>query len=237
MDIPWFKFLHLLLSEKGAGSSMPDQAEWVAEQSKVFARAAKWFALVLFTLSALTAIPRVSPAADETTGGKQPSRPLITELGTIIGYGNGTITEGDYTTLLLIAHIGMDINRYIPALRDNRGTLSFFFEPQFNPVLTPSSQYEFGVGIGFQYSYPLSEFISPYILAVTGPQYISVHSTHQADGLNFASAIGAGLYFSLTQNMSLNLGYRYRHVSNANLKQPNGGINSQIGLMGLAFFF
>lgn len=216
---------------------MPDRAECAAGKSEVFAGVAKWFALLLFTLLALTAIPGASLAADETNGGRPPDGPLITELGAIIGYGNGTITEGDYTTLLIIAHIGMDINRYIPALRDTRGTLSFFFEPQFNPVLTPSSQYEFGVGVGFQYSYPVTEFISPYILAVTGPQYISVTSTHQANGLNFASAIGAGLYFSLTKNMSLNLGYRYRHVSNADLKQPNGGINSQMVIMGLSFYF
>ena len=192
---------------------------------------------VLFALFILTVIPGASLGADEIGSDKQPKGPLITEMGTIIGYGNGTITEGDYTTLLLIIHIGMNINRFIPQLRDHKGSLSLFFEPQFNPVLTPSSQYEFGLGIGLQYSYPVTESISPYILGVTGPQYISVNTVSQANGLNFASAAGAGLYFSLTKNTSLNLGYRYRHVSNANLQKPNGGINSQIGLMGLSFFF
>jgi len=225
-----------MLSGKGADLSMPDHAECGAGMSQALTRA-QWFVIVLFALIALAAIPGAGLAADEGSGDQRPNGPLITELGAIIGYGNGTIAESDYTTLLIIAHIGMDINRFIPALRDNRGTLSFFLEPQFNPVFTPSSQYEFGLGIGLQYAYPVTEFISPYILGVTGPQYISVNTAQQANGLNFASAVGAGLYFSLTKNTSLNVGYRYRHVSNANLKEPNGGINSQILLLGLSFFF
>lgn len=31
------------------------------------------------------------------------------------------------------------------------------------------------------------------------------------------------------ESVAHNLGYRYRHISNADLRQPNGGINSHIG--------
>ncbi|MCE5265151.1 MAG: acyloxyacyl hydrolase [Deltaproteobacteria bacterium] len=39
------------------------------------------------------------------------------------------------------------------------------------------------------------------------------------------------------ESVAHNLGYRYRHISNADLRQPNGGINGHIGHLGLSFFF
>jgi hypothetical protein len=50
-------------------------------------------------------------------------------------------------------------------------------------------------------------------------------------------AVGAGFYLSLTRKVALNLGYRYRHISNADIKKPNDGIDSHIGLLGLSYFF
>jgi lipid A 3-O-deacylase len=196
----------------------------------------KRLALLIGAVLLLAAIPGVTSAAEETGAAKQTNHGWISEAGFISGYGNASIDEGSYKTLLLIAHIGADINRFIPALRHHRGVLSFFLEPQFNPVLKPSEN-EFGLGIGLQYTYPLTESIAPYFLLVTGPHYISVDTTTQAEGFSFSNAAGIGLYVSLTKNIALNCGYRIRHVSNADLKQPNSGINSHIGLLGVSFFF
>jgi lipid A 3-O-deacylase len=200
-------------------------------------RTFRLFTLLLIVLLLSAALPGAVMPADGAGGEKRAGQPLITESGFVVGYGNADNNDGSYRTLLLIYHMGMDVNRFIPAFRDHKGTLSCFLEPQFNPVLSPSSNYEYGLGIGIQYAYPVTEIISPYILGVTGPQYISAESPIQAGGLNFASAAGAGLYLRLTRDVALNLGYRYRHVSNANIKTPNGGINSQIGLVGISFFF
>jgi opacity protein-like surface antigen len=110
-------------------------------------------------------------------------------------------------------------------------------EPQFNLVLKPAKETEFGLGIGLQYAYPVMDRISPYVLVVSGPHYISYDSITQAGGFNFSSAIGAGVYISLTREMALNLGYRYRHVSNGDLKKPNEGIDSHLAMVGLSLFF
>ncbi len=195
------------------------------------------FALIMMIIVLATASPKIVAAAEERGEQEVARQPFITEAGFIVGYGNADNNDGGYRILLLLFHIGMNVNRFIPAFKDHKGTLSCFLEPQYNPVLTPSSNYEFGLGIGIQYAYPVTEVISPYLLAVTGPQYISAESAIQANGLNFSSAVGAGLYLFVTRDVALNLGYRYRHVSNANIKLPNGGINSNIGLVGLSFFF
>jgi lipid A 3-O-deacylase len=202
----------------------------------VLTNAFKRLALLIGSILLLAAIPGPTIAAEEKGDAYRADHRWINEAGFISGYGNGSIDEGNYKTLMLIAHLGVDINRFIPAFRHNRGTLSFFLEPQFNPALQ-QSDIEFGLGIGFQYAYPLTESISPYILLATGPHYISVDTTTQAKGFNFSNAAGVGFYLSLTKNIALNCGYRYRHVSNADLRLPNGGINSHIGLLGVSFFF
>ena len=196
----------------------------------------KRLALLIGAALLLATVPGTVKAGEALGSAQQAEHRWITEAGFITGYGRASIDEGSYKTLLLIAHIGADINRFIPALRHHRGVLSFFLEPQFNPVLT-TSESEFGLGVGLQYAYPLTEWISPYFLLVTGPHYISADTTTQAEGYNFSSAAGVGLYISLTKNIAINCGYRYRHISNADLKLPNGGINSHIGLLGVSFFF
>jgi lipid A 3-O-deacylase len=193
--------------------------------------------LMLTMVLFLTVIPGATVAAEEKGDGRRAGQAWLTEAGFITGYGNANLDEGVYRTLLMVGHFAKDINHFIPALQEHRGRLSFFLEPQFNYVLKPAGEIELGLGIGFQYSYPVSARISPYILVVTGPQLISVDSITQANGLNFSSAVGVGIYFSLTKNIALNLGYRHRHVSNAELNKPNEGIDSEIGILGLSYFF
>ncbi|MHB8771966.1 MAG: acyloxyacyl hydrolase [Syntrophales bacterium] len=184
----------------------------------------------------LAALSGAALAGERNNDASRADGQWINEAGFIGGYGTAPIDEGRYKTMLLIAHIGTNVNRFLPALRGHRGTLSLFLEPQFNPVLKPSAV-EFGLGIGLQYAYPLTEWISPYILLATGPHYITVDTTTQADGFNFSNAIGVGFYLTLTKGVALNCGYRHRHVSNAELRQPNSGIDSDIGLVGVSYFF
>ena len=93
------------------------------------------------------------------------------------------------------------------------------------------------MGIGLKYMYPVTDRISPYIMGSVGPHYISVQTEKQASGFIFADTIGAGIYYFLDRKSALNIGYRFRHVSNADLKSPNGGIDTQIGTIGYSVFF
>jgi hypothetical protein len=194
-------------------------------------------ALALILVLFLTVSPGAAMAAEAKGDGKGVGGSWFTEAGFIGGYGDASLDEGVYRTLLMMGHLAKDITHLIPVLKDHRGRFSFFLEPQFNYILKPAGEIEFGLGIGFQYAYPVTERISPYILVVSGPQVISIDSITQANGLNFSSAFGVGIYLSLTKDTALNLGYRHRHVSNAELNKPNEGIDSEIGLLGLSYFF
>ncbi len=162
---------------------------------------------------------------------------LFTESGIVTGFGTGSITEGDYQPILLIWHLGIDLKKCFPELEKHKGKLSFYLEPQVNPVVNPKTDFECGIGLGLKYMYPVTDKLSPYIMGGVGPHYISVVTNDQANGFIFADTIGAGFYYFITENSAINLGYRFRHMSNAGLADPNSGIDTHSGTIGYSIFF
>jgi hypothetical protein len=162
---------------------------------------------------------------------------LFTEASIITGYGSGHIPEGNYQPILLIGHFGIDLKRYLSELKDHRGSLSFFLEPQFNTVVNPKTDYECGVGIGLQYRYPLTDIVSIFAMGSVGPHYISVVTAKQANGFIFSDVLGAGFYFYLTKDSAITAGYRFRHISNAHMAEPNFGIDNHFVTIGYSVFF
>jgi hypothetical protein len=179
---------------------------------------------------------RYAYCAEEPEKKAHTTNRLFTEMAVITGFGTGNIPEGNYQPILLIGHFGINLKRYFRKLEDYRGTFSFFLEPQFNTVVNPTTDFEAGIGIGIQYLYPFTDKLSAYIMGSTGPHYISVVTKEQANGFLFSNAIGAGLYYYITNNSAINVGYRFRHLSNADLAMPNGGINTNFATIGYSVF-
>ena len=158
------------------------------------------------------------------------------ESAFISGIGSGKTHEGDYQPVLLMWHLGTDLKKYLPWLEKHRGVLSFFIETQFNPSHNPDENFEFGVSPGLQYRYPFTEKLSGYLLVGAGPHYMSLVTREQENGFIFSDTIGGGLYYFLKENFALNLGYRFRHMSNAGLATPNSGINTNFITFGYVIF-
>ena len=114
------------------------------------------------------------------------------EAGFLTGYGWGSIAEGAYGPLLFIFHLGYNLKVSPRKEGSGSGICSFFTEPQYNLVFSSPRDYEFGMGFGVQYLYPLRDRLRPYLLAETGPRYISIHTADQVNGFIFSSAAGAG---------------------------------------------
>jgi len=194
------------------------------------------FALVFATLMLL------SSAADARAADPSPAPILgkdsfFTEVGFITGFGYGTLTEGDYFPVPLIVHLGVDMKRWFPSLQDHRGVLTAFLEPQFNLVFGAEFSTEGGASIGLKYRYPLNDAVSVYGLYSAGFLLITVDTVDQANGFNFGSYVGAGVSYLVHRDTALNLGYRLRHVSNANLRSPNPGIDSNFLVVGFSVFY
>lgn len=193
-----------------------------------------WVGLVLLLLGYVC-------IGQNSTEGKK-SNVRIKEKGFLIGAGYGLDTfnlpEGNYTPILLIGRIAIDF-RNKNAIKKTKAVYSIFFEPQVNPVVlrndkTAIWEFEFGVNIGFQHSYPLTKqlFISTFIS--TGPQYFSAKTSRQAPGFLFNDNFGMGIYYYVKNNIAVHLGFRLRHMSNAQIQMPNSGINTFNFMIGVS---
>ncbi len=187
--------------------------------------------ILLISLLQLFLIPTASYA----------SRLKVTEEGFLVGYGYGRVGDCHnlYRPLLFIYHIGLNAHRLFPSvIPDTHKRLTFYLEPQYNKVIHPGGNYEFGLGFGFEYKFKLLKgFSDAYFLVGTGLHYISFDSKCQSGGFNFNDNLGTGLYIYVSQNSAINLGIRFRHISNANIRMPNKGINSILFMIGYSIFF
>ena len=146
---------------------------------------------------------------------KNPSR-----LDYSIGYGHGKLEkQKDYTFSLFAVD-------FVYPLKKN---FEFELEPFASYLYTPDKNFEGGVSFFFRYNFGRRK-IQPYIKGGSGIIYISQDTYEQATNFNFVSQICAGFSFS-SQKGKIGIEYRYRHISNAGIKKPNSGINSQIYLL------
>src|SRR6185437_5436119 len=183
-----------------------------------------------FRIILLTLLLSSSALAQEQTVPKV----RIREKGFLLGAGYGidalNLPQGKYIPLFLMPHISADLPR-LTQRKNNKAIFTIYSEPQINPVIINkpegnSMEWEFGCNFGIQYMYPLSKNIYSYINIGSGPHYITVHTYRQATGFIFSDNMGAGLYFFFSKTLALNTTYRLRHMSNANTRMPNEGINT-----------
>ncbi len=160
----------------------------------------------------------------------------LKEVGFYSGWGRADIGDGnDYDTVYIGGRFGFNLKK---ALKWNvPGMLLFMVEPFVNPVTEPGSNYEAGCGFLFKYAFPLGEKFYPYIEGGTGGIYISEKTKRQGSHANFADQAGAGIYYFLRDDLALNVGYRFRHISNLSIEKPNRGIDSHFALAGISLFY
>ncbi len=158
----------------------------------------------------------------------------IKELGGLIGAGYGLDTsnlpQGNYTPIFLIGRMSIDF-RNKNLIKSNKGEYAIFFEPQFNPVLIRSThftinEFEYGLNIGFQHMYPITKNLYVSTFISTGPHYFSANTETQAPGFIFSDNFGLGIYQYVYKNFAFQCGFRLRHMSNAQTRLPNSGINT-----------
>ena len=181
----------------------------------------------------------VALGSEEYPVSAAPPNGLFSEYSFIVGYGTGRTHTAHYQQALTLLHLGINLDRFFPALNSYKGKLSFFIEPQFNPVFNSGDDYELGLGLGIQYLYPVMDKLSVYVRAGISPHYIAIEKIqrHQENGFLFSDLVGTGLYYHLTESSAINFGCWLRHLSNAGLEKPNDGINSVFGVIGYSFSF
>jgi len=167
------------------------------------------------------------------------------EIGFQTGYGYGinglSLPEGNYRVLYLQTKLSIVIAPRKISPHPLIGKSFLYFEPQVNPVqlISPTEvkqNLEIGINVGLQQNFILHPKFHVYIMAAVGPHYFTAQTLRQSAGFIFSDCMGIGMYYFIHQRLAINLNYRIRHLSNADTRSPNFGINTNNYHIGLSWF-
>lgn len=114
--------------------------------------------------------------------------------------------------------------------------LQFQVEPFAGAITSPRGNLETGlilwVKMGF---FPETWKFQPYIKIGPGIDYMTLHTGEQGTQFNFITHGALGAHYYFTPNTAFIVEGRWRHLSNAGIKEPNHGFNSYFVLTGIAY--
>ena len=121
------------------------------------------------------------------------------------------------------------------------GLLRSAFEPGlegwFQQYLSPHSATAQGLKLTGRYHFiGLGRFV-PYLEGTAGAGGTSLRVPEIDSTFTFVLEAGAGLSYFVTDSLALNAGYRFQHISNGHVSNPNRGFNSDSGVVGVSFHF
>lgn len=130
---------------------------------------------------------------------------------------------------------------YLKHYSKKDGGLSIYAEPQFVPVFLAQSKdmaFEFGANLGLEYLVELSQNFFATAAIGSGPHYITVQTDIQSPGFIFSDNFELGVLFSPHQSATqFNVRARFRHISNAGIRNPNKGIDNWFFIFGASTTF
>ena len=119
----------------------------------------------------------------------------------------------------------------------NKGKFSIYGEGQLVQAIHSfnfNTEYEFGANLGVMFQQPINPNINLTAAIGSGPHYVTIDTRRQADGFIFSDNFELGFSFFLPSiQTTLNLKSRFRHISNAGLQEPNGGIDNLFVILGI----
>jgi hypothetical protein len=101
----------------------------------------------------------------------------------------------------------------------------------------PSGSYGIGVTPKLSYAFVGAKRFRPYFEGGGGPMWTDLGGRvpEQPGQFNFLIWGGAGCSFLVTPQWAVTAGYRFMHISNAGLRQPNSGLNFGLPYIGLQY--
>ena len=118
--------------------------------------------------------------------------------------------------------------------------LAWMNEPSWDPTVSTERRSSWGVGlspVGLQLGFMPRGRVQPFFSENSGMLYFNQRVlSSQASQLLFSTDLGLGLNIFVKQRRALTLGYRYQHLSNANISEKNPGTDADTFYAGFSFF-
>ena len=164
----------------------------------------------------------------------QGSRSGLQEVGVMSGYGWSDRDNVQFGPLFV--HFGWFLPDVIDEPLSRVGlNLKWVVEPWVAGVTNHQNAIEFGVSpLLFKLDYDRGQRVVPFFFGGEGVLYTGLQGIDISGPFEFSSFAGGGLHFFLTDQWSLSVSYRLRHISNAGISHPNRGLNTNFVLLGLA---
>jgi hypothetical protein len=116
-------------------------------------------------------------------------------------------------------------------------SLHVFVEPQavwshFSPPL--KTELEAGINAGLSWQWPLSPSTRITGSLSTGPHFITCNTSLQSRGFNFSDNFAVGIrHIKPHRPMGFEIAWRFRHISNGGITNPNLGIDTWFITLGV----
>lgn len=119
-----------------------------------------------------------------------------------------------------------------------KGHFTVYAEGQFTQAISLfgfKAEYEAGANFGLRYHLFVGRQLRINAAIASGPHYITIETSRQANGFIFSDNFELGLsYYLRSVDTEIQARWRYRHISNAGLQSPNGGIDNLFLVIGVA---
>ena len=117
------------------------------------------------------------------------------------------------------------------------GAFEIGVEPLYQQYISPKQNYFAGLGLTTRYHFlSLGRFV-PYVELAGFAGYTNLKITEIRSDFTFMLYGGVGASYFVSDRTAVYTGYRYEHVSNGNTSTPNRGFESNVGVLGVSFFF
>lgn len=118
------------------------------------------------------------------------------------------------------------------------GNIEFLTEVFGNYIYEGEGEFIAGGTLWLRYNFIQEGWrFVPYAQGGAGLTWTDINQQLVGQPFNFNLNLGVGLRWLATSHFSVNLEYRYQHISNANSGDHNLGINSQGPILGVTWFF
>jgi opacity protein-like surface antigen len=182
----------------------------------------------------------LAPGPAGAEGGDDVFRRGRQELGLALGHGLGldfgAEGSGDFEALAALPRWGVALTDPLGEGAWYRGGLSLLVEGAFLWATQPDEAAGGGATLVLRYHFLRGGRLIPFVEAGAGMLGTDFDVPGQHDGFNFTLQAGAGAHVPLSSRVALTGEWRFHHISNAQLNEPNGGINDNLLLLGVTYF-
>ena len=130
----------------------------------------------------------------------------------------------------------MDLKRGGGRSKWYRGNWELWGEFLGGAQFQPSRRYLFGLLPLVRYNFATGSHYVPFMDVGPGFSYTNIRGPDLSTRFQFNVQVGTGMYYFVREAAALTLQYRWLHVSNAGIEEPNRGVNTQMFMVGVNWF-